>query len=184
MRQDELARRFGISHIPVREALRQLEAEGLVSIRPRRGAIVAGLSAREIQELNEMRVALECCALRLAIPNLDERRIREASRILERIDRQPGRWASLNTDFHCALYEAAARPRLLETVRSLQRNVERYLHEEVKTLGNMTDSQHEHRIMLECVKRGDTQAACALLEQHIMEPNEILVAHLRRLGLE
>ena len=184
MRQDELARRFGISHIPVREALRRLEAEGLVLIRPRRGAIVAGLSAREIQELNEMRVALECCALRLAIPKLDEHSIREASRILDRIDRQPERWTSLNTDFHCTLYEAAARPRLLETIRSLQRNVERYLREEVEAVGNLADSQHEHRMLLECAKRGDADAACALLVEHIMEPNETLVAHLRRLGLE
>ncbi|MBV9263313.1 MAG: GntR family transcriptional regulator [Candidatus Eremiobacteraeota bacterium] len=184
LRQDELARKFGISHIPVREAFRRLEAEGLVSIRPRRGAIVAGLSAREIQELNEMRVALECCALRLAIPKIDECRLREASRILDHIDRQPEHWASLNTDFHCKLYEAADRPRLLETIRALQRNVERYLRTEVEVLGNLEASQDEHRTMLHHVKCGDAEAACALLVDHIVEPNEVLVAHLQRSGLE
>jgi len=184
LRQDELARSFGISHIPVREAFRRLEAEGLVSIRPRRGAIVAGLSASEIQELNEMRVALECCALRLAIPNMDERHVSQASRVLDRIDKQPERWASLNTDFHLALYEPAGRPRLQETIRSLQRNVERYLGEEVEVMGNLAASQREHRTMLEHVKRGDTEAACALLVDHLVEPNTILVDHLRRIGLE
>ena len=70
LRQDELAQRFGTSRIPVREALRQLEAEGLVSILPNRGATVSSLSLDEVLELMEIRIALECRALRMAIPNM------------------------------------------------------------------------------------------------------------------
>ncbi len=72
LRQDELAARFGTSRIPVREALRQLEAEGFVTFLPNRGAVVSDLSIDEVIELLEIRIALECHALRLAIPD-DER---------------------------------------------------------------------------------------------------------------
>ena len=68
LRQDELAERFGTSRIPVREALRQLEAEGFVTLLPNRGAVVSDLSIDEVIELLEIRIALECHALRLAIP--------------------------------------------------------------------------------------------------------------------
>jgi DNA-binding GntR family transcriptional regulator len=172
LRQEELAKALGVSHIPVREALRQLESEGIVAIRPRRGAIVAELSAREIEELNEMRVALECLALRLAIPNSNETSLNKAAAILDRIDRHPLRWATLNTEFHLAIYGVADRPRLLATIASLERNVERYLHREVEVTKNFAASQREHRKLLALIKNGKTE--------HILEPGRILVSHLDR----
>jgi DNA-binding GntR family transcriptional regulator len=183
LRQDEIARRFGISHIPVREALRRLEAEGLALIRPRRGAAVAELSAAEIEELNEMRVVLEPCALRLAFPRIGTETLNEAGRILDRIDRKPSLWGTLNTEFHLALYEPAQRPRLLATIRSLHHNVERYLHQELKVVDNLEESQREHRELLDTISRGDVEAACRLICKHIAEPGRQLVAHLESLGL-
>jgi len=180
LRQEELAKALGVSHIPVREALRQLESEGIVAIRPRRGAIVAELSAREIEELNEMRVALECLALRLAIPNSNETSLNKAAAILDRIDRHPLRWATLNTEFHLAIYGVADRPRLLATIASLERNVERYLHREVEVTKNFAASQREHRKLLALIKNGKTEEACSLLSEHILEPGRILVSHLDR----
>jgi DNA-binding GntR family transcriptional regulator len=182
LRQEELAKALGVSHIPVREALRQLESEGMVAIRPRRGAIVADLSAAEIQELNEMRVALERLALRLAIPNSNETSLGKAEAILDRIDRYPLRWAALNTDFHLAIYGAADRPRLLANIASLERNVERYLHREIEVTKNFAASQHEHRRLLALIKRGRTEEACSLLSEHILEPGRILVSDLHKSG--
>ncbi|MDR7541769.1 MAG: GntR family transcriptional regulator, partial [Armatimonadota bacterium] len=72
LRQDEIARELGVSHIPVREALRQLEAEGLVRLRPYRGFEVSELSPEEVEELYEIRIPLECQALRLAFPHLTD----------------------------------------------------------------------------------------------------------------
>src|SRR5579862_378567 len=112
LRQDEIARSFGVSHVPVREAFLRLQAERLVEIRPRRGAIVAALSAAELEELNEMRAALECCALRLAVPNLTDSDLLRAAQVLDRIDRQPEQWVKQNTVFHAILYKSAERPRL------------------------------------------------------------------------
>src|SRR5439155_25644681 len=70
LRQDEIARQFNVSKIPVREALRRLETEGLVEFRPRRGAIVADVKDSNILEFLDIRIALECRALELAIPNM------------------------------------------------------------------------------------------------------------------
>src|ERR1700752_1165284 len=90
LRQDEIARSFGVSHVPIREAFLRLEAERLVEIRPRRGAIVAVLSAAELEELIEMRAALECCALRIAMPKLTDGDVRKAAQVLDQsIDDQP-----------------------------------------------------------------------------------------------
>ena len=103
LRQDEIARSFGVSHVPVREAFLRLQAERLVEIRPRRGAIVSALSAAELEELTEMRAALECCALRIAIPKLTVGDLQKAAQALDRIDHQPERWAELNMAFHTLL---------------------------------------------------------------------------------
>jgi DNA-binding GntR family transcriptional regulator len=182
LRQDEIARTFGVSHVPIREAFLRLEAERLVEIRPRRGAIVAALSAAELEELNEMRAALECCALRVAAPNLTDGDLQKSAQVLDRIDRQPERWGEQNTAFHTILYKPADRPRLLAEILSLQRSVERYLYQEVKVTNNFADSQREHRKLLELISRRKIEAACSLLNDHILKPGRILVSKLRKLG--
>ncbi|NTG32083.1 GntR family transcriptional regulator, partial [Agrobacterium rhizogenes] len=70
LRQDELAEQFGTSRIPVREALRQLEGEGLVELHANKGAVVKGSSVEDVLEMLDIRIALECRALKLAIPNM------------------------------------------------------------------------------------------------------------------
>jgi DNA-binding GntR family transcriptional regulator len=182
LRQDEIARSFGVSHVPIREAFLRLEAERLVEIRPRRGAIVAALSAAKLEELNEMRAALECCALRAAIPKLTAGDLQRAAQVLDRIDLQPERWVALNTAVHTILYKAAERPRLLAEILSLQRSVERYLYQEVKVTNNFAESQREHHRLLDLVKRKKIEEACSLLNDHILKPGRILVSKLRKSG--
>lgn len=182
LRQDEIARSFGVSHVPIREAFLRLESERLVEIRPRRGAIVAALSAAELEELNEMRAALECCALRVAAPNLTDGDLQKADRMLNRIDRQPERWGEQNTAFHTILYKPAKRPRLLAEILSLQRSVERYIYQEVKVTNNFSDSQREHRKLLKLISRKKIEEACSLLSDHILKPGRILVSDLRKSG--
>src|SRR4051795_12517043 len=82
LRQMELSEQFGSSRIPVREALRQLQGEGLVTIVPHRGAVVSSLSLEELQEMCEIRIALESTALRLAISQLDDETLARAEAIL------------------------------------------------------------------------------------------------------
>jgi DNA-binding GntR family transcriptional regulator len=182
LRQDEIARSLGVSHVPIREIFLRLQAEGLVEIRPRRGAIVSDLSAAEIEELNEMRAALECLALRTAIPEITDPELQKAEKLLDLIDTQPQKWGELNTAFHSIIYGPAARPRLLSEILSLQRNVERYVHREVELTNNFVASQGEHRRLLMLIRSGKTEEACSLLSAHILEPGRILVAELRKSG--
>jgi DNA-binding GntR family transcriptional regulator len=185
LRQDEIARSFGVSHVPVREAFLRLQAERLVEIRPRRGAIVAALSAAELEELNEMRVALECCALRIATPKFTDDDLQKAAQVLDRIDQQPERWAELNTAFHTLLYAPAERPRQLATILSLQRSLERYVYYvyyELKMTDAFTDSQREHRKLLKLIEARKVEEACSLVNDHILEPWGVVASKLRESG--
>ena len=183
LRQDEIARSFGVSHVPIREAFLRLEAERLVEIRPRRGAIVAVLSAAELEELIEMRAALECCALRIAIPKLTDDDVRKAAQVLDQpADHQPWRWAELNMAFHTILYKPAERPRLLAEILSLHRSCARYIYHEIKVTNDFAEQQREHREFLALVEQRKTEAACALLNDHILKPGRILVSALRKSG--
>jgi|HubBroStandDraft_1064217.scaffolds.fasta_scaffold82474_2 DNA-binding GntR family transcriptional regulator len=184
LRQDAIAIEYGVSHIPVREAFRRLEAEGLVSIRPHHGAIVTSLSASEIEELYEIRVALECAAMRAAVPRMSAESLREAATILDRIDGDPERWPELNTAFHLALYREACRPRMYELISSLLRNCERYLRYEAQALGLFACSQQEHRELLVAVRAKDVEAACAILVRHMQNQGAENARNLRSRGLE
>ena len=160
LRQDEIARSFrSVSHVPVREA-------GFSGSRPngssrsgRAAAIVAALSAAELEELNEMRAALECCALRIAIPKLTAGDLQKAAQALDRIDHQPERWAELNMAFHTILYAAARSvPRQLATVIAFvaAQQAEQYVYYvyyQLKVTNAFADSQREHRKLLQLVER-------------------------------
>ena len=182
LRQDELAAELGVSKIPVREALRLLEAEGLVRLPPNRGAVVASLSSREAQEIVEIRVALESLALQRAIPNTDVRVVPHATDVLDNLDRETdvARWSGLNWEFHATLYQPADRPRLLELIRQQHVHVDRYMRIILSTLGHQDRSQREHRALLSAYQRRSTDRAVAILTQHIEAAGVLLLAFLRQ----
>lgn len=169
LRQDALAAEFGISRIPVREALRKLEAEGLVTFHPNRGAVVSELSRTEVQEIYEIRVLLESKALRLAIPDMTDATLQRTEAILRLLDKATDavRWIELNREFHSTLYATANKPRLLQLINTLRTNVDRYVHIYISSLGNREAAQREHRQILEACRRGNQEAAVRALEQHL-----------------
>ena len=118
LRQDEIASRFGTSRIPVREALRQLESEGLVTLHPNRGAAVSSVSLEDVLELLEIRIGLECRALKLAIPNMVGSDFDFAAEILRGYDEEPEpqKWGEMNWRFHETLYAPCHRPKLLSMI--------------------------------------------------------------------
>jgi len=182
LRQDELAERFGVSKIPVREALYQLKAEGLVTFFPNRGAVVAELSSAEVDEIYAMRIALETLALRRAIPHLTIANLAEAATLLDAIEQEKSiaRWGELNWEFHALLYQPANVPRLMEWVRLLHINVARYLVIFLVGLEYQATSQREHRAILEACRQGQIETAVTLLEQHLQAAANKLVAFLQR----
>lgn len=176
LRQDELARRFGTSRIPVREALRQLEAEGFVTLLPNRGAVVSDLSIGEIVELLEIRIALECHALRLAIPDMSEIDLDEATRILRACDAEPDlvQWGVLNWKFHTTLYAACNRPRLLRLIEANYGHVSRFTRTLAPQATGKERSQREYHRLLELCRDGEVKKAVRLLRDHIEDTQKTL----------
>ena len=182
LKQDELAERFGISRIPVREALRQLEVEGYVTIHPNRGAIVAQLSLDEILELMEIRIALECHALRLAVPQMSDLDLETAEGILRSYDEEPEpeTWGEMNWTFHVTLYAPCNRPKLLAMIEANYGHVSRFIRGTVsRTVGKVRPQQEHYQILGAC-RKADAERAVYLLGEHIGNTRKSLMALARR----
>ncbi|MFO6294604.1 GntR family transcriptional regulator, partial [Pseudomonas aeruginosa] len=128
IRQDDIAQLFNVSKIPVREALKRLEAEGLVLFQRNKGAVVTRISEPELAQMFEVRVLLEAQAIRLAVPNMDETTFARAEAICADFvgEDNVGRWAELNWQLHACLYEPAQRPFLVNLIRSIHDKLRPY----------------------------------------------------------
>jgi DNA-binding GntR family transcriptional regulator len=184
LRQDKLAMDFQVSRIPVREALRQLEAEGLIKIVAHRGAVVSTLSPAEIEELFEIRALLECEALRLSIPLLTAADMDKAELVLAafnnslRHDDDARAWARLNTEFHAALYRRASRPHLLSLIQMINNNAVRYTRLQAYLPHGFDRTRDEHKMLLDLCRNKDTATACQLLREHICNAGHSLAEYL------
>jgi DNA-binding GntR family transcriptional regulator len=184
LRQDALAGEFGVSRIPVREALVQLEAEGLVRILPHRGAIVSELSVGEIEELFELRTLLEPRLLRLSAPRLTADDYKQLQAILDEYGaelraKHVSRWGELNTEFHRLLYAGAGRPRSLAVVTNLLQECDRHTRLQLSLTGGMERAEAEHAEIVRLCSVGDVGSACTLLKGHIENVGRSLHAFLR-----
>jgi DNA-binding GntR family transcriptional regulator len=185
LRLEEIAPRFDVSTMPVREALRELEVEGLVSIFPHRGAIVRKLSADELQDIYDVRAVLEEMATRLAVPFLTEETLTELKSIVEQIDDSAGdvaKTVKLNHQFHLTLYAASGRSHLGEIIRILRNRVQHYLHVFIveSELGHNPKSQGEHRAILEACERGDAELAASLIHHHVAQVGRAIFEYVRQ----
>lgn len=184
LRQDKLANDLGVSKIPVREALAQLKAEGLVTYKSNRGAFVTALSPHEAKEIYLMRIALETMALEHAVPNLtktDLARARSALIVID-VEDDPAKWAELNWEFHSAIYQSANMPHLLSTLETLHVNVGRYLVLYLDGMAFQKKSQKEHYALLDACKNGAVQTAIGLLKQHLLDASGSLERYLEKSG--
>jgi DNA-binding GntR family transcriptional regulator len=184
LRQDVVAADFGVSRIPVREALRQLEAEGLVTFSPHRGAVVSSLSIAEIDELFALRSRLETILLRRAVPLLSEEDLERAEEILNEYDaafrnRDVAAWGDLNWQFHSTLYFAARRPVTMAVVERLHLHTNRYARMQLALTRGEARAQKEHGAILAAARKGDASRASTLLSAHILGAGRSLVRFLR-----
>lgn len=180
LRQDHVAAEFGASHIPVREAFRRLEAQGLVVAAPRRGVRVAPLDAAAITEVTEMRAALEALALRHAVPRLTAADFEIAARALAEGEASGdvAVWEAANSRFHLAITRPAAMPRLTAALDDLQRASARFLIAGWRELGWRPRSDGEHRAILSALRAGDAERAIDLLTCHILAAGHTLAEAL------
>ncbi len=180
LRQEELARRFGVSRLPVRDALLRLEAEGLVVIFPNRGAFVTRLSRAEVREIYDLRVLLEGDVLERAVPRMgavELARIESALQVAELGASGPD-WSALDRAFHLSLYAPAERPRHLAMVESLRGTVDRYRGAYEHLPERTPEWLDDHRQIVAACRRGDASAARRLLEGHIERAAAEVLAHL------
>ncbi|AJE38736.1 GntR family transcriptional regulator [Streptomyces nodosus] len=180
-----LADEFGVSRTPVREALKQLQTEGLVEIRPRVGTFVTIPSRREITELFEMKELLEGAAARLLaqrgrVPEIDslERNLREADEAVERDDRE--RYAELVHEFHDLLVAGADNTKLQAHYRMLMNQLaySRLVNTSLSQPGRATQSDREHHVVLELILAKDGDSAEHVMREHVRASRRALLAGL------
>lgn len=184
--QADIAEQFGMSRIPVREALKQLEAEGLVKLNPNKGAIITELSADEVQEIYEIRSFLETGAIEISIMNLTAEDLNRAEEILKAIDNAPdvNKWLELNWEFHSCLYSPANRPRLLSIINNLHVNVARYMRIYLELMNFEDKSQEEHYRILTACREKNVQEAVEIIKQHLENASVTLVSYLNERNKE
>lgn len=164
LQQDGIAQLLGVSRMPVRASLRQLEAEGMVTFHPHRGASVSSLTADEIREIYELRIVLETMTLRGAMARLtieDLERLERTGASIEQME-DPYAWLEARQRFHSDLYKLAARPITHDLIMRLRSYVGPYL-----LLKRVVEDPQGHLGLLDYVKRDDVEGAVAWLTQHL-----------------
>ena len=179
LRQDEISTALSVSHIAVREAFRQLEAQGLVRIYPNRGAVVTKLSCKELSDVMDTRILLEVGALRLALPHITEEDLARARELLELFSKEkdPIKGAELNLKLHFSLYDPCDNQTLLSLIDQMHANVDRYItpffgKEEVSAELYTVD---EHSQIISACESKDTELATAILRTHLQRTKNLLL---------
>nr|WP_207199966.1 MULTISPECIES: GntR family transcriptional regulator [unclassified Pseudomonas] len=180
LRQQDLADLFGVSRMPVREALRQLEAQALLNVTAHKGAVVAALIQDDATQTYELRILLESEALRQSIPLLAATDIERAANLIDELENQQdySEIGRLNRLFHMTLYSKAPNKRLLRLVEDGLNEEERFLRFNLEAMGLGKISQDDHRAMLQTVRDGDVEGSVTLLVQHLNRGVEVITRFL------
>ncbi|NQV44916.1 MAG: GntR family transcriptional regulator [Rhodospirillales bacterium] len=188
LRQELLAARFGCSLIPVREALLNLQGEGLVDFVSHKGAVVKSISIGEVDEIFSLRALLECDILERAIPHITEADFSKADAVLEQFcqllepDSKLQNWGKLNWAFHRIFYEPANRPYTLQIIGRLHTSCDRYIMLQIQLDEGRTQAHAEHVDFLKRVRGKEVHGAIKALREHILITGERLVDGLTASG--
>ena len=180
IRQEALARLFGVSRMPVREALRQLEAQGLLQVVQYKGAVVAPLIEEDSLQTYELRLLLEAQAIRLSIPLLTEEDWEAAEGYIEALEVETdfGKIGLLNRQFHQALYCKAPNKKLLALVEAGLIEEERFLRFNLEQMNLGKLAQDDHRALLRYARARNVDQCIAELEQHLQRGVNAIAQYL------
>lgn len=169
LRQDEISAQLSVSHIPVREAFRQLDAQGLVRIYPNRGAVVTKLTKEELENAMDTRIILELGVIKAAVPHMTDEIIDNAEIILKEMEdeQNPNKLEDLNLKFHFTLYEAAGNPYILQLIEQLHANVDRYIRPYYTPSEAYEQTVGEHKNLIDACRNRDVEYATAILRTHL-----------------
>jgi DNA-binding GntR family transcriptional regulator len=190
LRQEDIANQLGVSRLPVREALRRLEGEGLVVLRPRRGFMVASISRGEIVDIFESRALLESRAGYLATQVRDSEDVAETKRLLELsshalLSCEPAfqRFYELNVEFHDRLLRPLRRPHLKRLVHMMRNAGERYIRMSVSLSEDLAPSAAEHRQIYDAYAAGEAEEVERLCHEHCIRTMRRLLKNIEEKGL-
>lgn len=178
LNQVALAEHFGVSRVPVREAMRQLQAEGWITARPHHRAVVHALGREQILEILELRALLESHLMAKSVANIGEARLARLERLCEQMERLTDheRWLEANRTFHRELYVDSGAETTIELVEQLSAQVERYVRDlRGKGVERNGEAVAEHRAILEAVRARDVPKAKRLIEAHIEHTRQLVV---------
>nr|WP_282581613.1 GntR family transcriptional regulator [Pseudomonas umsongensis] len=180
LRQQDLADLFGVSRMPVREALRQLEAQALLNVVAHKGAVVAPLVQGDAVETYALRILLESEALRLSVPLLEAADLEQAARYIEELEMEQDytKIGRLNRLFHMSLYSKAPNRRLLKLVEDGLNEEERFLRFNLEAMGLGKLSQEDHRAMWRAANARDVEGSVQLLVNHLNRGVEVITRYL------
>jgi DNA-binding GntR family transcriptional regulator len=176
-----LASELEVSTMPVREALRHLQVEGLVKGTPHVGVTVSELSLEDVEELYRIRLPLELQASELAMDNIESDDLGALSRLVERMaTAEPYRWLSLNRKFHLTIYALANSPRLVRIISSLWDTLEPYLGVFISTVGrDLEKPNREHQQILDALMVKDFPTVKRITTLHLLDTKVIVQEALR-----
>jgi DNA-binding GntR family transcriptional regulator len=181
LQEESLANALGVSRGPIREATRRLAAEGLVSVIPRRGAVVSSLTRAEFLNAYQVREALEVLAVRLATPRLSLDELDELEGLHEAMVRaaaagDSGAFFESNAAFHRFFVDHSGNQLLQEMFYPLVDQMRRYRMRSLTIRGGLERSCEEHKAILDAVRQADVEEAVRLVYEHIQIPQRILAS--------
>lgn len=188
LRQEEISRQFGISRLPIREALNRLATEGLVELKPRRGFYVASLNTEEIEDIFEMRAILEARAGELATERATAEDADAVDALVAELDTAVAsntdfdHYARLNVQFHERLYRSCQRTHLQRQIALLRDSVSPLIRMLASETGELQRAQKEHRLLARHYRRGDADRVAELCREHCAYTARALIAKIKANG--
>jgi DNA-binding GntR family transcriptional regulator len=178
---ETISHKLGISRMPIREAIRQLDAEGYVTIRPNRGAVVTSRTPEQVVELFEIRAALEGLAMRLSIPHVTDDAIEDLKLELARLRRLESNavaWVDRHDQFHDMICQLSHRPRLCTDITRLRLAAKPYLRLYLKHHADPEIKGYEHEHILAALQSGNGERAERVMREHVMVNAEAIAGCL------
>ena len=179
-----LADKLGVSRTPIREAIRKLELEGLVIMIPRRGAEVAQITLKSLEDVMEVRRALDVLAIELACERMNEETLSSLFQAYENFavavkTRDTRKIAEADVEFHDIIVQSTGNARLIQLVSNLSEQMYRYRFEYLKDATSHEMLQREHKEMYESILRKDKVAAAGVVRKHIDNQQEAIIRQLQ-----
>lgn len=180
-----LANKLGVSRTPIREAIRKLELEGLVTMIPRRGAEVAQITEKSLKDVMEVRRALDALSVELACDRINDEELAALGKACESFEKavstgDPKKIAQADVEFHNIIVKAAGNTRLVQLINNLSEQMYRYRFEYIKDVSTHEQLIAEHRILFDCIRNKDKTTAAKTAKLHIDNQENAIMRQLHK----